>query len=413
MLHCANLLSLCAADRYSCFVQTDEPANIGVVLSSEMYCWREVLRGISTFVTGAAQWRLELFSPLEPFVELIRQDSIDGLILGPVNDLDEARAAARAVHGPVVGVVADYQLTRNKVDVLASVGSDDEQVGELAAAHFLSKGYRHFAFLGTAAQWSDERCVGFERRLLRDGRTVAKLDHGGPPGPNARGWGNPHYGADVFAWLLQLPRPLAVLACNDLRARELAELCRVRRVRVPDDVAILGVDNDDLQCVLAFPPISSVAVPWRRIGFEAASVLAAALEGRDPPQRDIRVPPQEVAERQSTDTVAITDPDVSAAIRFIRGNAHRPIGVEDVLAVVPTARRSLEKQFKTVLGRSPLDEIRRAHVERAKRLLAQTELSVSTIADNSGFTSAAWFSKTFLDLVGETPSQYRQRFACR
>jgi LacI family transcriptional regulator len=394
-------------------VHSDEPANIGVVLSSELYCWREVIRGISTFVTGAAQWRLELFSPLERFVDLIRRDRIDGLLLGPVNDMAEARAAVRAVKGPAVGVVGDYFLPRTKVNVLTSVGSDDQAVGELAAEHFMTKGYRHFAFLGTAAQWSDERCVGFERRLARDGYTLAKLNHGGPPAPNVRGWGLPHYGSDVFEWLAQLPRPIAVLACNDLRARELAELCRVRRIRVPDDVAILGVDNDDLQCVLAFPPISSIAVPWRRIGFEAASVLAAALEGRDPPSRDIRVPPQEVAERQSTDTVAISDPDVSAAIRFIRGNAHRPIGVEDVLAVVPAARRSLEKKFQAVLGRSPLDEIRRAHVERAKRLLVQTELSISTVAENSGFTSAAWFSKTFLDIVNQTPSQYRQRFACR
>src|SRR5687767_6650070 len=133
----------------------EKSAIIGVVLSSEMYCWREVLRGISTFVAGAVQWRLELFSPLEHFVDLVRQDDIDGLLLGPVNDMTEARAAARAVDGPVVGVVADYRLSRNKVNVLASVGSDDEQVGELAAQHFLSKGYRHFAFLGTAAQWSD------------------------------------------------------------------------------------------------------------------------------------------------------------------------------------------------------------------------------------------------------------------
>ena len=125
------------------------------------------------------------------------------------------------------------------------------------------------------------------------------------------------------------------------------------------------------------------------------------------------VPAHQVVERQSTDAVAITDSDVSAAIRFIREHAHEPIAVEHLLRAVPVARRSLEKRFQQTLSRSPAQEIRRAHVERAKRLLGETDLPLSGIADRSGFTSFAWFSKTFHDVTGETPSAYRRRFACR
>jgi LacI family transcriptional regulator len=388
-------------------------ATIGVVLSTEMDCWREVLRGVSTFVMKSGELGLELFTPLEDFVELIRAHDLDGLLLGPVPDVAEARASIAAVDGPVVGVVADYHVSQPEVPVLASVESDDEQVGAVAARHFLDKGYRHFAFLGTPARWSDRRRTGFERTLTAAGNALVTLIHGGPLANAKRGWPLPHYGPEVYEWLRQLPRPVAILACNDLRARELAELCRAHGVHVPEDVAILGVDNDDLECAVAYPPLSSVAVPWRQIGFVAAEVLASALKRRKPRAKVIRVPPEHVVERQSTDTIAISDPDVSAAIRFIRDNAHRVIGVDDVLAAVPAARRSLEKRFKATLGRSPLDEIRRAHVERAKRLLSQTDLPMAGIADGSGFASAAWFSKTFHDVAGETPSQYRARFALR
>lgn len=384
-------------------------ARIGVVLSTEMDCWREVLRGVHAFALNVGDWGLELFSPMEDFVSLIRAHQPDGLLLGPVHDVEEARAAVSTIKGPAVGVVADWHIKASRVDVVASVESDDVQVGRLAARHFLNKGYRHFAFLGTPARWSDQRCIGFEQALLEVGRTLIKFIHGGPLAKGKRAWPLPHYGTDVYNWLRELPRPIAVLACNDLRARELAELCRAHEVRVPEDVAILGVDNDDLECVVATPPISSVAVPWQQIGFRAADVLSSALRKRRVAQRIIAVPSEEVVERQSTDTVAISDVEVSEAIRFIRANAHKPIGVEDVLQAVPTARRSLEKRFRAALGHSPLDEIRRAHVERAKRLLSQTDSSLSNIARSSGFASAAWFSKTFHDLAGETPSQYRKR----
>lgn len=386
---------------------------IGVVLPTNMACFRGVIRGIHTFAMKAGTWNLGLFSPLEDLVPLVRAHKLDGILLGATHHIDEARAVIRATNGPAVGVLADYQGKGTEAPVVASVEPDHVQDGVLAAKYFLEKGYRHFAFVGIPARWSERRRVGFEQTVTAAGYTTTTLVYEGPLASEKREWPLPHYGAEVYEWLRKLPHPVAVLACNDLRARELAALCRAHQVRVPDEVALLGVDNDDLECVVATPPLSSVAVPWQRIGFEAAAALASAMEGQTPRQRLIAVPPQEVVERHSTDAVGVSDPDVSAAIRFIRENAHRLIGVEDILRVVPLARRSLEKRFKATLGRSPVDEIRRAHVERAKRLLSQTDLSMHSIAGSSGFASSAWFSKSFRDLTGETPSQYRGRFGLR
>jgi LacI family transcriptional regulator len=175
-------------------------------------------------------------------------------------------------------------------------------------------------------------------------------------------------------------------------------------------LAILGVDNDDLECDLSHPPLSSVHIPWRQVGYRAATLLDEMLKDRNAqtPQANL-IAPLGVVERQSTDALAISDPELSQAIRFIREHAHLQIGVDDVLEAVATARRSLEKRFRAILGRSPLDQIRHERVERAKRLLTSTDLSMSSIAEACGFATAPWFTRTFHDLTGESPTHYRHR----
>lgn len=385
---------------------------VGVVLSTEMGCFRSMLRGINAFAVTRPEWCLELCTPAEDFLTLIRQNRPHGLLIGPVSRPGDALAAIRSVEKRAVSIGTRFGDDSGEA-VLPSVESDDIQVGEMAAAHFLEKGFRHFAFLGIDAWWSHGRLVGFERALARDGYEPARLV---PPSGTQRttgAWPLPHYGEEVLDWLRPLPRPLAMFACNDLRGRAVAELCRSNGLRVPEDVAILGVDNDDLECELSHPPLSSVAVAWRRLGFEGARLLDRLLNGEPVASEPLRLAPESVVVRPSTDTSAIRDPDVAAAARFIRQNAHRPIGVADLLRVVPAARRSLEKRFRAALGRSPLEEIRRVRIERAKQLLSQTDAPMPHVATESGFASAAWFSRAFHDLAGETPTQYRQRSRVR
>jgi LacI family transcriptional regulator len=246
--------------------------------------------------------------------------------------------------------------------------------------------------------------------LAKAGFTCAKLQQEWEMPAAGRGWHQSDLVGQLVTWLRDRKWPLALMVHNDLRARAIAQICRDEGISVPDDIAILGVDNDDLDCELSDPPLSSVCVPWRRIGYDAASLLDRMLEGEAIEPSMIALPPIGVAERQSTDSVAVSDPEVVAAIRFIREHAHERTSVDDVLREVPIGRRSLEKRFRASLKRTPLEEIRRVHIERAKQLLATTDLSIHDVARRSGFGGSTWFSEAFHDLVGESPAHYRKRY---
>lgn len=379
---------------------------IAMVIGTHMTCYREILRGVNAFANAKGTWHLDLYAISTRFQDPIRETKADGLLVGLVDRNENLTAAVSSVRY-TVGVCGQH--SSSGLPGLVEVESDDAAVGRLGAQHFLQKGYQHFAFLSTHAVWSHLRWSGFSQ-VLKDAGFEPELLVDQPPVDAA---GKPIEGKRVenlMHRIAAMPKPLAVMVCNDSRGRELLESCRDGGISVPDEVAILGVDNDDLDCELSHPPLSSIAIPWQRIGFEAATLLDRLMQGEALEPGIYPVPPIGVVERQSTDTVAISDPEVSAAIRFIREHAHEPINVEAILRAVPAARRSLEKRFRALLGRSPLEEIRRVHVERAKQLLATTDLSMPDVAQASGFGGAAWFSKAFRDLVGEPPVSYRKRF---
>ncbi len=377
---------------------------IAVVQWADMTCFREVLRGINAFANATASWQMHFFTPSDNYESFLEQQKPDGLVLGLI-DRERARRAVELV--PRTVGVCGFQLAG--LNDVTTFESDDERVGEVGAQHFLRKGYRDFAFVGNSVAWSLARARGFERALRDADYTCAQLQQEWEPPAAGRGWHSTDRVGQLLAWLRSLKWPLALMVHNDLRARAVAQICRDEGIRVPDDIAILGVDNDDLDCELSDPPLSSVAVPWRRIGYEAASLLEEMLEGERPEPRVVNVPPIGVVERQSTDSIAVSDPDVGAAVRYIREHAHERITVEDVLKAVPIGRRSLEKRFRASLDRSPLEEIRRVHVERAKQLLEATDLSINDVARRSGFGGSTWFTEAFHDLVGESPAQYRKR----
>ncbi|MBC7784605.1 MAG: substrate-binding domain-containing protein [Burkholderiales bacterium] len=372
-----------------------------------MSCYREIIRGINAFSQSRADWHTALFSPADNYVQLLRDLRPDGLILGYVHDAAQAAEACKQVRH-VVGVCG--QTERLGLAEMPQVESDDEAVGKLAAQHFLDRGFTNFSYVGSNDIWSQRRWAGYQQVVKEAGFEVS-LQLFDPGSVTAgRGWEKPHYSADMVTWLSAQKKPLALLACNDVRGRDVTETCRDAGVHVPDEVAILGVDDDDLDCVLSHPHLSSVVIPWQRIGSEAASLVDRAMDGEIVLSKMYGVPPVGIAERQSTDTLAISDVDVAAAIRFIRENAHQQIGVEDVLRAVPVARRSMEVNFRKLLGRSPHDEIRRVRLATAKHLLAGTELTMPAVAERSGFGNAARFSTVFHSEVGETPSEYRKRY---
>jgi LacI family transcriptional regulator len=376
-------------------------------MSTHFWCYREILRGIGAFANAKATWRVQYFTPRDNVIDLIRQHQADGLILGDLPSEETAKEVATLAPFSV-GVCGHFQ--RREVAVSDTVDVDDVAAGRLAAEQFIDKKHQAFAFIGFESEfWSDERMKGYRARLAEAGHSVSTLSAEWERTTTGRGWKLPFPNLQIIPFIDSLPKPLAVLACNDFRGREIVEACRRVGVRVPEDVAVLGVDDDPLDCQLSHPALSSVSFPWERVGFLAAAQLDARMEGRSPPPCP-NVPPTAVVERQSTDNIAITDAEVSSALLYIREHAHLPFGVDDVIAAVPAGRRTLEKRFRAVLGRSVLDEIRRVRFDRARLLLLQTDLGISEVAARSGFDDVSWFSTSFRKITGVSPAAYRKTF---
>ncbi len=213
----------------------------------------------------------------------------------------------------------------------------------------------------------------------------------------------------IAAWLRDLPKPVGILAQNDLKGRDVLYVCRTAALRVPEDVAVIGVDDDEVLCHLTPPPLSSVRQDSERIGYEAARMLDALMRGEADTPTDVALPPLGLVTRQSSDIYAIEDRDVVTALRLMRDQLSEGIDIRDVLEHVPVSRRWLEKQFQRYLGRTPAEELRRLRIERAKTRLVDSTMSMLEISLNCGFSSQATFSVSFKREVGMSPATYRRQ----
>ncbi|NQT39356.1 MAG: DNA-binding transcriptional regulator [Planctomycetes bacterium] len=327
----------------------------------------------------------------------------------------ETPKVARAILATGLPAVAldlsDRQRKRdNPLSKLCEISSDSYQAARMAAEHLLERGFGHFAFVGLPDRvWSKRRKESFCRRIAEAGfRTNVYVP---PRRKRDREWGSEQ--TIMAKWLAELPTPIGLMACNDDRGREVLEACRAARFDVPEQVAVVGVDNDTLLCELAAPPLSSVAMNAERGGYEAAQLLDRLMCGRRGKRQRIVVEPLHVVTRRSTDVVAMADLDVAAALRFIHDNAHRPIQVTDAVKITGLSRRALEIRFQQTLGRSIHAEIQRAHLERAKRLLLETDLPMPDVAEGSGFGSASYLGVVLHKQLGMTPARYRTHVRTR
>lgn len=279
----------------------------------------------------------------------------------------------------------------------------DEAIAQTAAEHLLRRGFKHFGYCGDERfNWSNWRRDHFSDIIRRAGGSgsIYRPDHA-PEEPLAR------QVSSIAAWLKQLPKPVGVMACYDIRAQQVLDACRSANLAVPDEVAVIGVDNDELLCDLSFPPLSSVIPNTHRAGYEAARLLDEMMAGKRVPPDPHLIEPLGVATRQSTDVLAIEDRNIAMAVRHIREHACDGINVQDVLKVVPLSRRLFESRFKKLLGATPHDEIIRVQLNRVKELLTQTDLSMADIAERTGFKHVEYLSVVFKKSVGLPPSKYR------
>jgi LacI family transcriptional regulator len=291
--------------------------------------------------------------------------------------------------------------------VFPRVVTDSAAMTRLALEHLWERGLRHFGYCGDDRfRWSRLRADYFAAQVRAAGGRLACF---AAPGRRAGRAGEESDAAALAAWLRRLPKPVGVLACYDVRGQQVLEACQEEGLAVPEDVAVIGVHNDDLLCDLCDPPLSSVMPDARRAGYEAAELLERTMRGEPVAVATRLIEPVGVAARQSTDVVAVTDVRVAAAVRFIREHVERGIDVSDVLRAVPMSRTLLERRFKQLLGHTPHEHIQRVRLERVKALLATTELAVGAIAERVGIEHAEYLSVAFRRATGLTPRAYRLR----
>jgi len=323
---------------------------------------------------------------------------------GMIARVDSAAIATalRRIRVPVVDVSASRAQP-----VFPRVVTDSAAVTRLALEHLRERGLRRFGYCGDARfRWAKQRGNFFAAQVREAGGTVSRFV--APP----RRDGRPDLEAELVAlvaWLRSLPKPVGVLACYDVRGQQVLEACQEAGLAVPEDVAVIGVHNDDLVCDLCDPPLSSVMPDARRAGYEAAQLLERMMAGESVPVTTRLIEPVGVAARQSTDVVAVADARVAAAVRFIRERAETGIDVGDVLRAVPMSRTLLERRFKQLLGHTPHEHIQRVRLERVKALLATTALGIAAIAERVGFEHAEYLSVAFRRATGLTPREFRQR----
>jgi LacI family transcriptional regulator len=367
---------------------------------------RGVIRGIRAYALARRTWAFRNGPPGLQIIPYLREWKPHGII---ANLFDQQVASElMRLRRPLVDTACVLPAVR-----LPTVDVDHEAVGRMAAEHFLERNFRNFAFFGSgSSHYACTREESFRKCLAEAGHTVYSchgeyLHHV----PTMTGW--KRMDQDVRRWLQELPKPVAILASNDVPARNLCDLCSQLGFQIPDQVAVLGVDDDDLECALASPPLSSIALPAERIGNEAARLLDRIMAGENVPKEPLFLPPLRVVARQSTDTMAITDKMVVDALQFIRRHATENINVYTVVLETASGRRDLERRFRKTLGRSILDEIRAMRVERAKELLLNTHLAMPAVAKRAGFSNAQRLAIVFRRTTGISPTTYRRQVLAR
>jgi LacI family transcriptional regulator len=282
--------------------------------------------------------------------------------------------------------------------------SDDAAIAEIGFQHFCERGFRSFGFCGFEDEsWSARREKAFVQCASSAGECSVYSSRW--HGATKTSWETEQ--RNLIRWLGALPKPVGILACCDIRGQHVLQACAQTEFNAPEEVAVLGIDNDELLCQLCSPPLSSVIPNAELVGFTAAKTLASMMNGDEVSLEEESFAPIGICTRQSSEIVAIDDPDVAAAITFIRENACDGISVSDVLRNVPISRSTLERQLRKYLRRSPQQEIRNVRLRRACELLKMTDLSIEQVASECGFSHSEYMHATFKRELKMTPGEYR------
>jgi LacI family transcriptional regulator len=278
-------------------------------------------------------------------------------------------------------------------------------VAHLAAEHLLERGIKNFGFCGDGRfAWSTHHQKNFAAEIQSAGHTCSEFDS---RATDFEDWELERL--KLGAWLRDLPKPVGVMVCYDIRGQQVLDVCRELGLKVPDEVAVIGQHDDQFLCDLCDPPLSSVIPNPRQAGYEAAVLLDQLLRGHRPRKLRIDIPPLGVTTRQSTDLVAVGDPRLAKAMRFIQTHACEVLRVDDIASAAGMSRSLFERKFRDAFGVTPWNHVLALRIRQAKYLLTQSQLSIAEIAEKTGFTTSEYFSASYRKLTGTPPGKERRR----
>jgi LacI family transcriptional regulator len=380
----------------------NSPPRVALIIETSVIYGRRILNGIARYLRSHHRWSvfLEQHELGAPPPAWLSSSKWDGILSRPTDP--EMARLFRRMRVPVV------DLNDLHEDLgLAWVGSDHAGIGRLGASHLLERGHRYFAFAGfTGELWAAQRRDGFRAAVEQGGFPVSVYESPWR-GANTPRWDKDM--EDIARWLEGLPQPLALMTCNDVRGLHVLDACARLGALVPEQVAVVGVDNEEILCELCTPPLSSVEPEAERIGYAAAELLDAMMAGHSPRPKRLSIEPVRVVVRRSSEALAIEDPVVATAMRFIHEQAVFGCDVSDVLRHVRASRSCLERRFRQHLKCSPQAEIRAVQLGRVKQLLTETDFTLERISELSGFEHPEYMSVVFKRVYGVTPGQYRRQ----
>lgn len=384
---------------------------VAVILDAARPYDRLIIGGVAQYARQHGGW--SLYVEEDPLQKLPDLEHWHGE--GIIANFDDRRVAAamRGLLIPVVGVGGGYGWYES-ISGIPYVYTDNAAIGRLGAEHLLACGFETLAFYGyprtTTSGWSEERATSFAAVAAAVDRPCHLFTgrHA-----DARRWADLQ--AELQAWIAALPKPVGLMACNDVRARHVLEACRTLGLRVPHDVAVLGVDNDEMICDLTAPPLSSIDQSARRIGYEAAAILDTMMlaDGRPGRRRTFAsprstvIPPIGVIARVSTDTTATRDEAVLVALQHLRQHPWRRPDVASIAAAACVSRSTLENRFRAVIGRSIHEEFVRLRLSGLRRLITETDLPLKVVAVRAGFPSVQYMTTFLHRHTGVTPARLR------
>ena len=377
--------------------------HVAILVETARAYGRGVIRGIASYNRQRGNWST-YFRPQglgdkpPPWLKRWKGDGI----IARIDNMQTANAVAE-VGVPVVNL-------RSTLPHLPFpfIGTDNEVVARLATRHLLERGFKHFGLCSYRRGYHrgfDVR-VEFYRKCLEE--SANSCDRFILPRGDSRSYSWEKEQGRIAKWLLSLPKPVGILAVNDDCGLQVLDGCQRARFSVPDQVAVIGCDNDEYACGLSIPPLTSIQLNSVRVGYEAAALLDRLMAGKSPPKRLPEIEPLGIVARRSTDVLATDDMEVVRAIRFIRSNACRTISVMDVVDHVKIPRTTLQLRVKKVTGSTIHEEINRVQIDRAKELLSSTTMPIKRVARESGYANVQYFTRVFHQSTGQTPAEFKR-----